>query len=401
MLNLSRFRFLALVNHAQATAIEQLRDAVLILDRDGNLAYVNGAARGAFPAVVNEIGKGLVEMGPPFSSLHADGAPANTAGGDETVLPFDGRLYETRIGDIARRGRRIGFVATLFDVTRRVTAEEELRRSNVVLEQKIAERTRALEESNLKLTAELEQRRRAERQLTHDVLHDSLTGMANRSFALSRLEQVLSRSHRDPALSYAVLHFDFDGFKTINDRFGRGAGDVFLCEVAARMKRSIRDVDLAARVGGDEFVIILDGLPATENLEEIVDRIVDNLSIPIYFGSSAVVPSASLGIATGRPDYKDPQAVLHDAEIAVQKAKSSGRNLRVVFSEDMRLKADERNLLTAALRTAISSGEISLAFQPIVTLGLAEDRLPWRKIHGLPWRVGRSWPAGGIRSSAP
>ncbi len=368
VLNLARFRFLALVTTAQATAIEQLRDAVLILDRDGNLAYVNHAARAAFPTSGRDIGKRLIEMGPPFADLPLAREAGSGARTEESVLSHGERLYETRTSDIVRRRRRIGSVVTFFDVTRRAAAEEELKKANLLLEQRIAERTRALEESNLKLSEELEHRKRAERQLSHDVLHDALTGMANRSLALSRIEQLIMRSRRDPAMSYAILHVDFDGFKTINDRFGHSAGDSFLCEVASRLKRSVREVDLAARVGGDEFVVLLEGLTSAQNLEEITDRVVDNLCVPIYFGSSAVIPSASIGIVIGKSDYKDPQSILHDAEIAVHRAKSTGRNLRVVFSEEMRLQVDEHNLLSAALRTAIASGGISLAFQPIVRM---------------------------------
>jgi diguanylate cyclase (GGDEF)-like protein len=368
VLNLARFRFLALVTTAQATAIEQLRDAVLILDRDGNLAYVNHAARAAFPTSGRDIGKRLIEMGPPFADLPLAREAGSGARTEESVLSHSERLYETRTSDIVRSRRRIGSVVTFFDVTRRAAAEEELKKANLLLEQRIAERTQALEESNLKLSEELEHRKRAERQLSHDVLHDALTGMANRSLALSRIEQLIMRSRRDPAMSYAILHVDFDGFKTINDRFGHSAGDSFLCEVASRLKRSVREVDLAARVGGDEFVVLLEGLTSAQNLEEITDRVVDNLCVPIYFGSSAVIPSASIGIVIGKSDYKDPQSILHDAEIAVHRAKSTGRNLRVVFSEEMRLQVDEHNLLAAALRTAIASGGISLAFQPIVRM---------------------------------
>jgi diguanylate cyclase (GGDEF)-like protein len=368
MLNLTRFRFLALVTTAQATAIEQLPDAVVILDRDGTLAYVNAAARSSFATTADAVGKRLVDMGPPYSDLGVARDAESRERGEASVLAHGGRTYEARRSDILRRRRTIGSVVTFFDVTRRVIAEEEMRKANLLLEERIAERTRALEESNLKLTAELEQRRRAERQLTHDVLHDALTGMANRAFALSRIEQLVARTRREPALSFAVLHLDFDGFNTINDRFGHAAGDVFLCEVAARLKRSIREVDLAARLGSDEFLVLLDGYVTLENLDEIIDRIVDNLSVPVYFGASAVIPSASVGIVAGRFDGRDPDSILHDAAIAVQKAKSSGRNLRVVFSDDMRLQVDQRNLLSAALRTAISSGEISLAFQPIVRM---------------------------------
>jgi diguanylate cyclase (GGDEF)-like protein len=394
VLNLTRFRFLALVTTAQATAIEQFRDAVLIIDRDGHLAYVNAAARNSFPTNGRAIGERLIEMGPPYSQLPSTLETGSDARTEESVLSHGERLYETRTGDIVKRGRRIGSVVTFFDVTRRVAAEEGLKKANLLLEHRIAERTRALEESNLKLTEELDNRKRAERQLTYDVLHDALTGLANRSLALSRIEQLLMRSHRDPTMSYAILHLDFDGLKTINDRFGHSAGDSFLCEVASRLKRSIREVDLAARVGGDEFVVLLDGLTTTENLEKITDRVVDNLSVPIHFGSSAVIPSASIGMVAGRSDYKDPHSILYDAEIAVHRAKSSsGRNMRVIFSEEMRLQVNERNLLSDALRAAIASGEITLAFQPIVRMD--GSKTGWEVLAR--WRHAQLGPIGPDR----
>jgi diguanylate cyclase (GGDEF)-like protein len=366
VINLTRFRFLSFVTAAQATAIEQLRDAVVILDRGGHLVYVNDAARSSFATSAGDLGKGLIELGPPYSQLPLARNSDTDARTDEAVLSHGGHVYETRTADIGRRGGRVGSVVTFFDVTRRVSAEEGLKKANLLLEQRIEERTQALGESNHKLTAELEHRRRAERQLSHDVLHDPLTGLANRSLALSRIEQLVMRSHRDPAMSYAILHVGLDDLTTINDRFGHSAGDSFLCEAGSRLKGSVREIDLAARVAGDEFVVLLDALSSAENVDEITDRIVDTLSVPISFGASAVIPSASIGIVIGRSGYKDPQSVLHDAQIAMHRAKSAGRNLRVVFSEEMRLKVDERNFLLSALRTAIASGGITLAYQPIV-----------------------------------
>jgi diguanylate cyclase (GGDEF)-like protein len=392
-MNLSRFRFLSLVTTAQASAIENLRDAVLILDRDGHLVYLNAAARNSFTTDETYLGKRLIEMGPPYSEIPSTLEAGGEERTDKLELSHGERLYETRTGDIVRRGKRIGSVVTFFDVTRRVSAEEGLRKANFLLEQRIAERTRALEESNFKLSEELEQRKRAERQLTYDVLHDALTGMANRSLALSRIEQLVLRSQRNPTMSYAALYVEFDGFKTINDRFGHAAGDLFLCEVASRLKQSVREVDLVARVGGDEFVILLDQLTTAENLEGITDRMVDNLSVPIHFGSSAVIPSASIGMVIGGPDYKVPQSILHDAEIAVHKAKSLGKNLRVKFSKEMRLQVDERNLLSDALRTAVASGGISLAFQPIVRMN--GSTTGWEVLAR--WRHERLGPIGPDR----
>ena len=393
VLNLTRFRFLALVTTAQATAIQQLRDAVLILDRDGHLAYVNHAARIFFSASERDVGKRLMDMGPPLADLPLARHAGGDAHSEESVLIHGDRQYDVRSGPIIRRGRRIGSVVTFFDVTRRAAAGEELRKSNLLLEERVAERTRALEESNLKLTAELEQRKSAQRQLAHDVLHDPLTGLANRSLALNRIEQALLHSRRDSSLSYAVLHVNFDGFKAINDRFGRGAGDMFLSAVALRLKRSVRETDLAARLGADEFVVLLEGYGTPSKLEEIVDRLVDNVCVPIDFRSTPLIPSAGIGIVVGTPDYRNPESILHDAEIAVHKAKSMGRGQRMVFSEEMRLQVDERNLLSAALRTAISRGEISLAFQPIVRMN--GSLVGWEVLSR--WRHERLGPIGPDR----
>jgi diguanylate cyclase (GGDEF)-like protein len=397
VLNLTRFRFLSLVTTAQRTAIEQLRDSVLIFDGDGRLAYANAAARGAFSTGAADVGKRLSELGPPYSVLPLGPGEEGTGAADgiagSTALFYREHHYEMRSADILRRGRAIGSVVTFFDVTRRVAAEDELRKVNLLLEERIAERTRALEETNRKLTEELEHRRRAERQLSHDVLHDPLTGLANRSLALSRLEQLILRRNRDTSLSYAVLFFDLDGFKAINDSFGHGAGDTFLREMASRLRSSVRDVDLAARVGGDEFVVLLDGLSDAKNLEEITDRIVDRLSVPLSFGSSAVVPSAGIGIVMGHAAYKEPESIIHDAEIATQRAKASGRGSRLVFADEMRHQVDERNILAAALRTAIAAGGITLAYQPIVRLDGAAAG--WEVLAR--WRHERLGPIGPDR----
>ncbi|HTP60181.1 MAG TPA: histidine kinase N-terminal 7TM domain-containing protein, partial [Spirochaetia bacterium] len=367
--NLSRFRFLSLMTAAQGAAIEQLRDPVLILDRDGRLAYVNAAARVSFETGPGDIGRPLGELGPPYSTLPRACDEVADAAREDALLPFHGRRYEMRTGSILRRARCLGSVVTFFDVTLRVAAEEELRKSNVLLEQHIAERTQALQQSNARLTEELEQRRRAEKQLAHDVLHDPLTGLPNRSLASSRIEQLIMRMRRDSTLSYAVLFMDFDGFKTINDTSGHAAGDSFLSQMAARLSSSVREMDLAARVGGDQFVVMLDGPGGPSSLDRIAERIQDHVCIPVSLGGGTVVPSVSIGIAVGSPAYKDPESLLHDAEIAMQQAKSAGRNLRVTFSEEMRQQADEQVVISSALRTAIATGGITLAYQPIVTLG--------------------------------
>ena len=361
VLNLSKFRFLALVRVAQAAAVEQLRDAVVMVDRDRLLAYANTVARIAFRLSSVSVGKTVGELGPPLSALSLE---------EESVveLVHEGRRYEAHVGKIVRRGRLVGSVMTFFDVTRRVSAEENLQETNSRLEKRIVERTTALEESNQRLTVELEQRRRAEKLLSHDVLHDPLTGVANRSLALARIEQLAARCRRDPKASFGVLYVGLDGFKSINDNFGHNAGDSLLCEVSARLKRSVREVDLVCRVRGDEFALVIDGMGSTEEGEEVADRVADALCVPVTFGQGTVIPAASIGILVGTPDYREPGQVLRDAEIAMGRAKSTGKNQRAVFTEGMRLEARERNRMASALRVAVTSSGISLAYQPIVRM---------------------------------
>jgi len=366
--NLTRLRFLSLVTAARSTAIEQLRDPVLVLDRNGRLAYANYAATSAFSLGVTDIGRLLSEIETRCAGLAEACSSPRDPSRREPLLSHGEHRYEVRTGTILRGERLIGSVVTLFDVTGRISAEEELRQVNLLLEQRIALRTRALQQSNAKLTEELEQRRRAERQLAHDVLHDPLTGLPNRSMASSRIEQLLQRMRRDRTQSCGVLFMGFDGFKAINDTWGHAAGDSFLTQMAGRLTSSVRSVDLCARVGGDEFMVVLDGSEGSSSFDQVAERIADRLCIPLPLGGGTVVPSVSTGIAVATQSYKDPESLIHDAEIAMERAKARGRSQRVTFTEEMRQQADEHNLLTAALRTAIAAGGITLAYQPIVGL---------------------------------
>ncbi|HCM28406.1 MAG TPA: hypothetical protein DIC34_18060 [Treponema sp.] len=350
-INLSRFRFLTLIGAAQAAAIDRLHDAVLVFDGREKLVYANSAARNSF-------GIGAADLGKKTDELDLPTGTGDQSRGD--------RLYESRAARILRDHRDMGQVLTLIDVTRRVGAERALIAANRDLEGKIAERTRELEESALKLSEELEHRTRSERQLYHDALHDPLTGLANRNLVLSRIEQAILHSRRDASFAYGVLYLDFDAFKNVNDNYGHETGDAFLRDVSLRFKHCVRETDTVARIGGDEFVILLESVGSPTYVGEIVDRIVDELSVPLNFGHNAVVPSASIGVLNGRPDYSRPEECLRDADIAMYTAKVAGKNRSVVFAEDMRLQYTTQNRLLGDLRLALSSGGITLAFQPIV-----------------------------------
>ena len=361
VINLTRFRFLALLSTARASAIEHLRDSVLIFDKTGKLAYVNAAAFSVFGIGAKHLGSALPALPEPLPQLEGQAL-------EERDISFAGRHYEARFGKILDRNLTVGQILTFYDVSRRVVAEDGLKQVNRDLELRIAQRTVDLEETAARLSKELEYRTKNERRLFHDAMHDPLTGLANRNLLASRIDQAVSRSKRDNAALYAVLYIDFDGFKAVNDSFGHEAGDFFLRETGRRLQRTVRDVDTVARLGGDEFVVLLDGIGVPEELDEIADRINDALSVPIVLGSDNIVPSASMGILLGESDYEEPEEILRDADIAMYSAKARGKNRRETFRPEMRSDRATKSKLANDLRAAIASGGIGLAFQPIVRM---------------------------------
>lgn len=165
--------------------------------------------------------------------------------------------------------------------------------------------------------------RRIEARLTHDVMHDGLTGLPNKRLLVDRLTQALTRSKRSRT-SVAVLFLDLDGFKTINDTLGHAAGDQLLIAVARRLQELLRDVDTCARVGGDEFVIVCEELGPPSDSVLVADRLKTQLAVGVPVGDVNVPVHVSIGIAVSRAGSK-PLDLLDDADAAMSRAKATDR----------------------------------------------------------------------------
>ena len=208
------------------------------------------------------------------------------------------------------------------------------------------------------ITDEIEARARIE----HMARHDPLTGLANRN----RLEDCLRRL-ATPALStgsFAVLCLDLDRFKPVNDALGHSAGDFVLREVAYRLQQRLRDTDLVARVGGDEFVMVLTGQDEQHRVEQICARLVAELAEPIQYGNQEIHIGCSIGIALFPHDGRAPEDLVRFADIALYEAKSAGRNTWRFYAAEMNAQIAARRQLEQALRQAIREGELRLYFQP-------------------------------------
>jgi diguanylate cyclase (GGDEF)-like protein len=203
-------------------------------------------------------------------------------------------------------------------------------------------------------------------ELAHQAFHDSLTGLANRALLRDRLEHAVARSRRRAA-TVAVLFVDLDGFKVINDTLGHDAGDALLTEVARRLQANLREGDTAARVGGDEFAIVLDDT-SPEDTHELAQRLLDVLREPIDVGEREVFVPASIGIADNRADALDGDALLCRADIAMYAAKSRGRNRFECFEQAMQTELTARHELHGELRHALHGGQLVVHYQPLLDL---------------------------------
>ena len=219
----------------------------------------------------------------------------------------------------------------------------------------------------------------AERQRAHEELtrrqeelvflatHDPLTGLPNRTLILDRAEQMLVRARRSEA-PVAALFVDLDNFKGINDTLGHGAGDELLRAVCARLQGVVRDIDALGRLGGDEFVIVAEGMTLDAGPELIAERLLDALGQPfeIAGAESPLTITASVGIATG--DRGCAEELLRDADIAMYRAKWSGKNRYIVFETGMQDAIQRRMELEMDLRLAFERDELFLVYQPTFDL---------------------------------
>jgi diguanylate cyclase (GGDEF)-like protein len=204
-------------------------------------------------------------------------------------------------------------------------------------------------------------------ELRHQALHDALTGLPNRALIMDRIEQLLFRNRRQ-ATTGAALFVDLDDFKNVNDTLGHEAGDRLLVAVAARLTGSLRDADTIGRMGGDEFVVLIDGASLEVDPELVAERLLEVMRQPFFIDGSTmpVTVSTSIGIAMG--DRANPGDLLRDADLALYRAKAAGKNCYQIFHAEMQTEIMHRVELEFDLRSALADGQFRLVYQPIYNL---------------------------------
>ena len=210
-------------------------------------------------------------------------------------------------------------------------------------------------------------RNAAERLLTHQATHDPLTDLPNRALLLDRLGHALQRLERRPN-SLAVLFFDVDRLKLVNDSLGHAVGDRMLVALADRVREAVRPDDTVARLSGDEFTVLCEDLTGAEDAAHVARRLLEAISEPLVFDGHEVFPSISMGIALTDDPSADPAVLLRDADAAMYRAKAHGGNRYELFDEATRADTTARLARTNQLRRAIERHELRVFYQPDLAL---------------------------------
>jgi diguanylate cyclase (GGDEF)-like protein len=288
------------------------------------------------------------------------GAPLPGSDGVAGVVAV--QSYRQDITYDERDAELLTFVAyQIASSLQRRNGAEALRQLNAQLEHRVEERTRELRE-------QIAVREQVEARLKHQVMHDPLTGLPNRVYLRDRLERALAGLRRHPDRRFALIYLDIDRFKVFNDSLGHLAGDQVLSEVARRMLQCIRDPDVAARLSGDEFAILLEDAPVPQTACKVAQRLQVALQAPMKIGGADVQASASMGIAIADPAYASIDALLHDADVALYRAKSAGRQRFVLFDDSQQASAMDVLDQERQLRAALVNAEFVPFFQPVVRL---------------------------------
>ena len=316
---------------------EQSTDIILIADPSGQIKYASPSVHTVL-AVYGDglVGTNMIDLIHPddFSKTMSTG-PRSVAHGQNPMVEFrlrhaDGRWlhFECVVRNLIQHKNISGIVYNARDITERKQTQEEL---------------------------------------LFNATHDVLTGLPNRALFLGRLQSVVDRMKRHPHQSAAVLFIDVDDFKVVNDCYGHATGDVLIKAVSNRLRACMRSDGTIARMGGDEFTVLVEDVADPSDAIRVAERIQSSFARPFLLEEHEVFKSMSIGIALTSPEVS-AEAVLQNADIAMYRAKSQGKACSELFDRTMHEQVMSRLLLEAKLRYALENEELALHYQPIVAV---------------------------------
>ncbi|QUW88855.1 putative signaling protein [Streptomyces sp. V17-9] len=320
------------------TLVRNASDVILIVEDDDTVRYASPSAESVF-GTADLVGRSLPGLLDARDRSRAarelrevrEHGPGGTHGHWWVGRETDRVEVEVRCSDFREEPTVAGLVVTLRDVT---------------------------------------EQRRLEHELTQRAFHDPLTGLPNRTLLLERVERALLRGRRESSLT-CLLFIDLDDFKLVNDTLGHVAGDRLLMDVGSRLSRTLRRTDTAARIGGDEFAVLMEDASLPVDAELLAAQIIQTLSRPFTLADESARVSASVGVATAR-DSADAQELLRHADLALYAAKSAGKRQWRRFRQRLHTRMTQRQDLQGRLARAVADGEFALRYQPVVDIAAGD-----------------------------
>lgn len=263
-------------------------------------------------------------------------------------------------------------VVAMDDITDRKQAEDSLREANASIEDMNRQLREALAELHKRaeaLEAAKEVIEEHAVEMSHQATHDPLTSLPNRKDFEQRLSDLITSSTDKSSASFVVLFLDLDKFKMINDTLGHKVGDLLLIKVAERMQSCLRSEDILARMGGDEFTVVLPSTQARTVVESVASRVIDSISRTFNIQEHKFVIGASIGMASYPSDGTDTVTLLKHADAAMYKAKQAGRGRFCWYSGEVDVENQQRADMEMDIRSALEQGQFNVHYQPIVDIG--------------------------------
>ncbi|MGB5824314.1 MAG: EAL domain-containing protein [Proteocatella sp.] len=356
--------------------VEKGTEVIYSLDKDGRFSYISPNCLSVFGNAPEAfIGKAFVSFLLPDEREgwlkyleHISIKSANN--GEKDSYQYQARSsngwwkwFHTNLSRTPFEKPDIVYQGIIFDIHRLKIAEEALKISNEALEARVNERTLDLTMSNRMLKTEINERRKIQEEITNLAYHDHLTGLPNRLLLAERLEQAILLAGRIEK-HIGVVFIDLDNFKIINDTMGHAVGDELLKLVAGRLKEAVRRDDTVSRLGGDEFILMVQNVVDLDDIIIILEKIHCCFKSNFTLKNQEVKVNASIGVSVYPNDGKDVESLIKNADLAMYEAKNEGKNRYAICNLPMRNKVGELATLTNDLYKALEQDELMIHYQP-------------------------------------